>query len=1113
MTLRFMILMLAALPLAGQTLTGSLVGQVSDSSDAPVPSANVTVTNRQTNAVRTVQTNERGAFSIPSVPSGAYRVRVEKSGFTPSERAEISVSINTVTRADLRLEVQGVSERVTVDAQTPVLQTDRAETRAEIASATLTQAPVPPGRNYQNLLITVPGFTPPESSNSIPSNPARALTFSVNGTSRGGVNIRIDGATATNVYLHHITAYVPAIESIETVNVVTSSFDAEQGLAGGASVNVQIRSGTNETHGAAFEYSFNNRLKAKNFFLPATERNPKLVFNQFGGRLGGPIRKDRLFYFLSYEGTLDRRFASRFATVPTAAMRTGNLTDAQRIIYDPATGNQVGQGRSAFPGNQIPASQINAISRKVIDLYPLPTYTNRLQNNYYASAPFNFDRHTFDTKVNWVAASKLTGYARLSYLRFETYNDPVFGARGGGVPINGGNSGYGWGHTWNGTLAATYVLSPHFILDGNFGYTLMDTNVEPPRLNENLGRDFLGLPGTNGTRVFEGGYPMFNISGFASLGAPDSVTPYYRHDPVHQYVANASWLKGSHNVRFGVDASRLNLNHGQAQFNGANFGASGGFGFAGGPTAIAGGASPNEYNAIGTFLLGLPTTWGRTLQVPDEYTTRTSQVSLYIRDQWQATRKLTLSYGLRYETFPMPVRADRGLERYDFERNKMLLCGLGDIPKDCGTKQGQLNFAPRLGVAYRPGGDWVVRAGYGLNWDPLNLVRLVRTNYPVVLALNGNSPNAFWYAGRTFEQGIPAVQVPSNGNGVIDMPANFALTTVGSEFRRGYVQSFNFTVQKPVRWGFVGQVAYVGTRSIRQAGRLDLNAGQIPGAGAAGQPYNAKFGRLTQTAIATSIGHSTYNALQATLERRFAKGLLLNMAYTYSKVIGVCCNENSDGNARIQALAYTNLNRALMEFDRTQNFQLTAIYELPFGRGRQLLRSGVASWLAGGWQVNSITSWYSGTPFSVTADGTSLNMTGNAQRADQVKTVVSKLGGIGPGQAYYDWTAFAPVREARFGTAGYSTLRGPSSFNSDLGLFREFRLGEKVQMQFRAEAFNFTNTPKFANPSTNISGLRLRNAADPSSFTGGVFEITSTSGVGRDGIDERLFRLGLRLSF
>ena len=1112
--LAFILAVLWTPELSAQVLYGSLTGSIFDTTDAPVAGAHIHLTHVGTNQSRAAESSSQGTYRFPTLPSGRYTVRVEHQGFQ-TVRRDIDISINATLRADFHLQLANVSEAVQVTAEAPALQTDRAETRAHVDTKTLTDAPVPVGRNYQNLLIMVPGFTPPESSNSIPSNPSRALTFTANGTTRGSVNVRIDGATATNIYLHHITAYVPALESIEAVDVVTGSFDAEQGLAGGAAINVQIRSGSNEVHGAAFGYHFNNHLKAKNFFLPQGERNPKMVSNQFGGRLGGPIVRNRLFYFLSYEGTLDRRLAAAFGTVASQRMRGGDLSESLRPVYDPMTGDQQGRNRTPFAGNLIPANRIHPISTRLAGMQPLPNIGGgRLQNNYYAGAPFSFDRHTFDTKVNWNLGSRLSMYTRLSALRFNTYNQPLFGTDIGGPAVNSGNPGTGWGQTWSSTIAATYTVTPNFVVDGHFGLTLMDTSVEQPLLDRDVGRDELGLPGTNGTRRFEGGLPTFAITSLTSFGSTDSVMPYYRHDPAYQYVANGNYIRGRHNIRFGIDIAKLDLNHNQPQFNGANFGAAGGFGFAGGPTLLnaSGAASANEYNSFGTFLLGLPTTWGRTLQVPEEYTTRTGMLSTYVRDQFQASRRLTISYGVRYEHFPMPVRADRGMERYDFQQNKMLICGIGNIPKDCGVKQSRLNFAPRLGIAYRPSERWVVRAGYALNWDPLNLVRLIRTNYPVLLAVNGNSPSTYWYAGRTFDQGIPEITAPDLGNGVIDIPRNVAVTTIGDEFRRGYIQSWNFTIQRELAKGFVGQIGYVGTRTIRQAGRLDLNAGQVPGLGAAGQPYNVLFGRTVQTAIATTIGHASYNGMQSTLSRRFANGVQLNAAYTWSKAMGVCCNENSDGNARVQALSYYNLNRALMEFDRTHNLQIAVLAELPFGRGKSLAKEGVASTLLGGWQLNTITSAYSGQPFSVTSDAASLNMPGNTQRADVVGPI-RKLGGTGPGQAFYDWRSFAPVREMRFGTAGYSILRGAAAFNSDLGVFRTFSFTERVGLQFRAEVLNWTNTPKFGLPSANISNLRLSNPADASSYTGGVFEITSTAGTGRDGLDERIFRLGLRLSF
>ncbi|MEJ7606817.1 MAG: hypothetical protein WKF37_11250 [Bryobacteraceae bacterium] len=502
--------------------------------------------------------------------------------------------------------------------------------RSEITSKTLENLPVPPGRNYQQLFRTLPGFSPPGNAHSIPSNPSRALTFNVNGSSRSSNNTRIDGATSTNVQLPWVSAYVPALESIETVNVVTNSFDAEQGLAGGAAINVQTKSGTNQIHGSAFEYHTNQQLKAKPFFLPQGQGKPKLVNNQFGGTIGGPIRKDKLFYFLSYEGNFDRQNASRFTTVPTAAIRRGDMSESPRPIYDPNTGDAAGANRTAFPGNMVPSSRISPISQKIVNLIPLPNLPG-LTNNYFATGPFAFDRHTLDAKANWNASSKLSAFVRFGALRWSDSAPQVFGDALGGPPISGlaGNPGRGEGNTYSTTAAATYLISSSFIADAYVGWTAPESSSEQARLDEKIGLDFLGIPGTNGTGRLKGGWPRFQISDYTTVGINEDYMPYYRRDPQFQYVANFSLIKGTHNIRFGMDTYRQHMNQIQEQFVGGAFhGGQGGFTFTGGPTVTRGGPSANQFNSYASFLLGLPANIGKLDLVPDEYTVRCHPLQL-----------------------------------------------------------------------------------------------------------------------------------------------------------------------------------------------------------------------------------------------------------------------------------------------------------------------------------------------------------------------------------------------------------------------------------------------------------------------------------------------------
>ncbi|MBM3796457.1 MAG: carboxypeptidase regulatory-like domain-containing protein, partial [Acidobacteria bacterium] len=317
--MRFTLVFLLLLPVSAsaQVLYGSLVGNVSDASGATVPNVAVSLTHTQTGQRRQAETNELGVYNVVAVPSGTYLVEFAKSGFATSKKEGVQVSINNVTRVDQVLQIGAVTESVQVSAQAAVLQTDRAEVRREIGSRNLVNLPVPQGRNYQQLLLTVPGISPPQNAGSNIANPSRALVYNVNGTSSMGNGIRVDGTATNGVWLPWYAAHVPSIESIENVNVVTNSFDAEQGLAGGSAVNVQIKSGTNQLHGSAFEFHNNQHLQANRFFNPLGKK-PKAIFNQFGGTVGGPIKRDKLFYFVSYEASLDRKVADAFGTVPTA---------------------------------------------------------------------------------------------------------------------------------------------------------------------------------------------------------------------------------------------------------------------------------------------------------------------------------------------------------------------------------------------------------------------------------------------------------------------------------------------------------------------------------------------------------------------------------------------------------------------------------------------------------------------------------------------------------------------------------------------------------------------------------------------------------------------------
>jgi hypothetical protein len=1094
-------------PLGAQVLYGSLVGNVTDETGAALPGATVTITSRATGATRESVTDATGVYRFLNVQSGTYTVTVQLTGFRTFTRAEIPVTLNSVARVDASLQVGQLTETVMVAAETPLLQTERAEVRSELKAREFINLPVSINRYYQYLFRVLPGFTPPAEAHSVPSNPSRALVFNVNGASRSSNNIRIDGVSTTNIWLPHVAAYVPALESLEAVNVVTSSFDAEQGLAGGSAINVQIKSGTNDIRGSAFEYFTNEQLRTQNYFAPPGTPKGDWSYNQYGGTLGGPFVRNKLFYFVSYEGTRDKQMLSRTASVPTEALRRGDFSASPTAIYDPLTGNPNGSGRSAFANNQIPAARIDPTARLLLSLLPLPNLPGET-NNFFVQAPFVLNRWTIDSKVNWNATPKLNVFGRFSVLDFFTENGTNFGHQLQGQALGSSNPGTGEGNTYNVSGGATYTLSSSMLLDAHVGFVRMNTGVAQSDINERKGLDWLRLPGTNGPNSYEGGMPFFDLDTYADIGTVDTFMPYYRSDDQYQAVMNFNWLKGQHNIRFGTDIYYQALNHTQPEISGGtSFGARGGFRYRAGTTQLQGGPGGNQYNAFASFLLGLPDQIGR-LKLAEPYTTRNWQYSLYVRDQWEATPRLTVSYGTRWEYFPVPTRAGRGLERYDVNTNQMLIGGVGSVPEDLGVEVSKTLFAPRVGATYRIQEGTVLRAGFGITNDPYSLARPLRTNHPAVLNLLLDAPNSFSYVSPT-SQGIPAIPDADLGDGRIPVPSPVTVFTLPDKFERGHIKSWNVAVQRELPWGMVAEAAYVATRQVNQLGFHELNWSPI-GGGQAGRQLNRRFGRTGQTRLIAPIGDSKYDSLQTRLERRFANGLQVGVNYTWSRSFGVAGNANSDSALRINIPEYYDLNLARSDFDRPHNLHITNITELPFGRGRRWLsEGGVLAGLLGGWQVNNVLSFYSGTPFSVTASGTSLNAPENDQRADQIKPEVEILGGVSPGRnlAYFDPLAFAPVTEARFGTASFNSVRGPGVASWDLMVIRQFDLPRNMNVQFRVEAFNVTNRPRFSNPGANVSNLRLNPDGTVRDLNGfGV--ITGT----QDG-SERQIRFGLRVGW
>lgn len=1120
----FAILLLAQPRADAQILYGALVGNVTEETQALIPGAEVTVTNQETNLTRRTQTSDVGAYSFPNLPPGLYTVQVQSAGFAAYTAQNVRVAPNSSVRVDATLAVAGVQAEITVTSDTAIapLQTERGELRHEVVTKDFEDLPVSTAGNYQSLLQTLPGFE--MEGDMRPGrmggcNPSNSVGFAVNGTTTSTTVTNVDGASNSHIWNVGRSAIVPTLESIESVNVTTNSFDAEQGLAGGAVINVQSRSGTNEFHGSLFEYHFNQHMKARDYFRPAGEEKGKFIQNRFGGTIGGPIKKNKLFFFSSVGAILQRDNGGVILNLPSATVRGGDFSAFTTTVYDPETGNSVGFGRTGFANNQIPNSRMDPIARRVIDLVPMgnmPGTENANANNFFASQPFGADRWSFDNKVNWHATDNFNAFVSWNYASHESTHRTAFGEGFiDGPRVGAGNAGETWGYNNRVSSGMNYIFTPTLLMDAFFGWTRQNTNVEQPGIGENYGLNLLGIPGTNGPERFQSGWPRFAVSGYSAFGTEEPWTPYYRNDNQYSMRSNFTSVKQRHEIRWGVDVNSEQMNHIQPEFQGGqSTGARGLFSFANGPTQAclvlnASGAcstvSPAtaQANSFATFLLGLPTAAGKNSLNIFPYTTRTWRYSLYVRDRWQATQNLTINYGVRWEYFPTPTRADRGFERYNPDDNKIYIGGVGDVPKNMGVDASKKLFAPRFGFAYRIGTNTVIRGGYGLSWDPYSLARALRTNHPVLTELVVPQPNTLSAASRLAD-GIPPIVAPGLGNGVIDIPNNVSSQTVPLDFERGYIQSWNLTVQRSFRGGWVGEASYVGTRQIRQLGYTELNWVPI-GGGNNGRMLFQRFGRNAATREVTPVGGSHYDALQTRIQRRFSNNYSLAASYTLGKAISNSGLHRSDSTLKVIIPEYYHLNRSVTAFDRRHNFQLTNIFQLPFGKGQRFLNDGVAAAVFGGWQTNSIVSLMSGRPFSVTSSATSLNAPGNTQRADQIKGDVAILGGVGRGQPYFDPLAFQQVTEARFGNAGYFSLYGPGRVNWDFGLFRFFQINERVKLEARLEAFNFTNTPKFGNPGANVSNLQF-NASGAISNLNGFGEIVSAT-------EERQLQAGFRITF
>jgi len=1053
---------------------GTLLGTVLDSSGAPVADTTVRATEVNTNIAREARTNEAGNYSFPLLDPGTYSVDAEHTGFKRESRQGVRLEANSTVRTDFTLQVGSVSETVNVSASAAILQTDRADLGTKIETATLENLPLTFNRNYQGLLGLVPGASRPFRPHSSFYNAQDSLSTYVNGQFRQASSFMIEGVN-NDWDNGNLTVVVPSVEAIQTVDVTTSNYDAEFGRVTGAVTNVILRSGSNSWHGSAYEFNKVAALAAKNYFAVKT---PPLVYNLFGATFGGRIRRDKTFFFADYQGLRDRESAAiGTLTIPPTAFRTGDLSAASTKIYDPATGNPDGSGRSLFAGNIIPTSRISPIASKILAYLPAP-FTSGQTGNYPYAVPQAKNTPNFDVKIDHQFSSNDSLNVRYSYQQPQVTVPPVFGIVGG--PANGAFAGTGTSRSQAPGLSYTHIFSASLIGEFRFGISRVRNDVNQTDYLKTTAKD-IGIGNAN-IDAWSSGMSSVYITGYDSPIVGYSPSEPWRRSQTNFELAN-SWTKirGNHTFKWGVDITRVRNDLLQTQ----TFDPRGRFNFTGGQTSTPG-QTNGSANAFAAFLLDKPNLVGRDLYV-EFPTVRQSYYFFFAQDKWQVSRKLTLDLGVRYENWPAATSHYKGqFVNYDPSANNLLVGGYGSIPQNLGINGDSLAFYPRIGAAYRMNEKTVIRAGFGIS----ALFRdTSQYNFPSNQASELDAPNAYQPAG-SMVAGFPSpILLPIPSNGIItNAPLLLTYAVMPKDLVHGRIQSWNFALQRELKAGFTVEAAYVGNHGVADPVTLQLNRGLVIGAGAAGQPLNQAFGRKASTT--TIIGVSThYNSLQLKLNRRFSQGLQVTTSYTYSKSIDYC----SDRTCTPYNQYDFQQNRARSNFDITQVFVQSVLYELPFGKGQRWLRTGPAAWLLGGWQVNGIITAQTGPPLDFQYSNAGLNAPFINNRPN-LNGNVTTYGAFKSNTPWFDTSAFSAPADRTFGTAGRNILVGPDLVNLDGSLFRKIPITEKVTLELRAESFNLTNTPHFNSPGTTFG-----------TSTFGI--ITSAAN------DSRVVQLGAKISF
>ncbi len=1078
-----------------QAVYGSIAGSVLDTSGAAVPGATVTITSLQRKTVDTVVANASGFYEKARLLPGKYEVKAELTGFKSKVVSAVNVSVDTQTKVDVRLDLGDISETVTVNAaEGQLLKTDRADVATTFESKQLTELPVL-DRNFTKFLLLTPGTQQQTWQHAASENPQGSTQTMVNGQTFSGTGWQLDGTDNRDVILG-IVVVNSTLESIGESKITSQNYDAEFGQAVAGVVSVQTKSGTNAFHGSAFEFAQRDRFEARNPFnqpdtpnpvtgkvLPATKKD------QFGGSLGGPIVQNKWFFFGDYQGSRDTVGGSQLLTVPTAAARGGDLSAYGINIFDPLTGTP--SQRRQFPGNIIPASRLSPQTQALLKLLPLPNAAgtdNGTRNNYIAQGSEAFDADQFDTRIDGRLSDRFNVFARYSFAKYSLSGPTAFGKGGGHELVSLGGNSKVKDHSV--ATGFDYTINSTTILDFRFGFYQYKVDVLPFDFGTTPAKD-AGIPGLN-FDDFSSGLPALFINGDrgfnmgSGLGVNRCNCPLAQNEKQWQVVSNLTKVLGNHTVKLGADVRRAyNLrvpsdSHraGELSFNTER------------TTGPSGGGL-----GLASFLLGDVSSLRRYVSTSLDARERQWRHFYYLQDTWRASQRLTLNYGLRADIYnPQTVNAAGNGGWLDIKTGQMLVGGVGDVDLAGNTKN-KVNWAPRLGVSYQVNEKTVVRAGYGRSYDTGVFGSIfghaVTQNLPVLSVQQLNPPNNFDSVFNLAQGPSAPVFVTPGANGRFQLPNGVGARLLPSPQHVPALDAWNFTVQRQLTNTISAEIGYVGNHSNRAfigngpaanyndptlVGYPNLNtnqrrpffSGPVAGApngadGALGN-YGAAFGWTQGIDFFCNCGKTDYQSLQTKITRRFSGGWSLLAHYTLQRA------KNNDGS---YFFIDPNLNYGTNPFNRKHNFVVSALAELPFGKGKKFASdaTGLADAIIGGWQVNTNVYVQSGIPFSVGYAGSGNDRDVGSGRPD----LIGDPSGPKTQDQWFNTTpigvsgsAFGRPAKGTFGNMERNSLTGPGFWNVDASLFKRFRTGGSTNLEFRMEVVNVFNHVNLGQPDNTV---------------------------------------------